>query len=256
MGVNKMGFTHLHYSSASLSVSLNMNSPLRSLAAFYRSSIGKKIIVALTGLALLLFLAGHLMGNLLVFKGPAAINSYAKWLHSMGGLLWVARIGLLICVVLHVVATVQLVRANRAARPEAYGSNATRRASRASRTMILSGLVILCFVIYHLMHYTLGITNGYRDVTNTRYFLPNGDHNVYQMVVDGFNWIPASIFYIFSMGLLCLHLSHGCSSAFQTLGITTPGTRQTIDLLGKLYALFIFLGNISIPLAILTGIVQ
>lgn len=233
-----------------------MNSPLLSVAAFYRSSIGKKIIVALTGLALLLFLAGHLMGNLLVFKGPAAINNYAKWLHSMGGLLWIARIGLLVCVVLHVVATVQLVRANRAARPEAYGSSATRRASRASRTMILSGLVILCFVIYHLMHYTWGTMNGYRDVTNTRYFLPGGDHNVYQMVVDGFNWIPASIFYIFSMGLLCLHLSHGFSSAFQTLGITTPGTRQTIDLLGKLYALFIFLGNISIPLAILTGIVR
>lgn len=231
-----------------------MNSLLTSVTAFYRSSIGKKIIVAATGVAMLLFLAGHLVGNLLVFKGPEALNSYAKWLHSLGGLLWVARIGLLVAIVLHVVATIQLVRANRAARPVAYGCDSTRRASKASRTMIVSGLIILLFVVYHLMHFTWGTLNGYYDSSNARYFLPNGDHNVYNMVIDGFKWIPASLFYIVAMGLLCLHLSHGFSSSLQTLGVTTPRTRTAIDLAGKGYALFIFLGNISIPLAIMVGL--
>jgi succinate dehydrogenase / fumarate reductase cytochrome b subunit len=230
-----------------------MNSLLTTVAAFYNSSIGKKIIVALTGVAMLLFLAGHLAGNLLVFKGPEAINSYAKWLHSLGSLLWVARIGLLVALVLHVVATIQLVRANKAARPVPYGCDSTRRASKASRTMIVSGLVILSFVIYHLMHYTWGVLNGYYDPANPRYFT-NGEHNVYNMVIDGFSWAPASVFYIVSMGLLCLHLSHGFSSALQTLGLTSPRTRVAIDLGGKAYALIIFVGNVSIPLAIMLGL--
>jgi succinate dehydrogenase / fumarate reductase, cytochrome b subunit len=232
-----------------------MKSLIQSVLAFYQSSIGKKFIVAVTGVALLLFLAGHLLGNLLIFRGPEAINSYAKWLHSLGGLLWVARIGLLVCVVLHVVATIQLVRANRAARPVEYGCQKTRRASKASRSMIWSGSIVLAFVIYHLMHFTLGVRNGFHDPTNARYFT-DGVHNVYNMVVDGFNWVPAALFYIFAMALLCLHLSHGFSSAFQTLGLTTPRTRTAIDLGGKAYAVALFLGNISIPISVLMGIVK
>jgi succinate dehydrogenase / fumarate reductase cytochrome b subunit len=233
-----------------------MNSLLTSLTRFYKSSIGKKIIVALTGVAMLLFLAGHLLGNLLVFKGPDAINSYAKWLHSLGGALWVARLGLLGALVLHVVATIHLVQQNRAARPVAYGCPATRRASGASRTMALSGLVVLSFVLYHLMHYTWGVLNNYYDPTNLRYHLPTGDHNVYNMIVDGFRWIPASLFYIVSISLLSLHLSHGFSSAFQTLGLTTPGTRSALDLAGKAYAVLIWLGYLSIPVAIMLGLVK
>jgi succinate dehydrogenase / fumarate reductase cytochrome b subunit len=232
-----------------------MNSLWTSITRFYNSSIGKKIIVALTGLAMLLFLAGHLLGNLLVFKGADALNTYAKWLHDLGNVLWVARIGLLVSLVLHVVATIQLVRQNRAARPVAYGCPATRRASKASRTMIISGLVILAFVLYHLSHYTWGVRNHYYDGTNPRY-LWNGSHHVYNMVVDGFNWLPASIFYLVAIGLLCMHLSHGFSSVFQTLGLTTPRTRTALDLAGKAYAIGIFLGYASIPLAILTGLVH
>ncbi len=232
-----------------------MNSLWSSVLRFYNSSIGKKIIVALTGVAMLGFLAGHLLGNLLVFKGPEALNSYAKWLHSLGGILVLARVGLLVAVVLHVVATIQLVRMNRAARPVAYGCPATRRATGASRSMILSGLVILSFVIYHLMHYTWGVLNGYYDPQNGRYF-QHGEHNVYNMVVDGFHWVPAALFYMVSIGLLSLHLSHGFSSAFQTLGLTTPRTRVALDWAGKAYAVGIFLGYISIPLSILVGIVK
>lgn len=233
-----------------------MKSLWTSVTRFYNSSIGKKIVVALTGVAMLLFLAGHLLGNLLVFKGPDAINAYAKWLHGLGNALWVARLGLIGSLVLHVVATIQLVRQNRAARPVAYGCPATRRATKASRTMILSGLVILSFVIYHLMHYTWGVLNNYYDPNNARYHLASGDHNVYNMVVDGFRWAPAAIFYVISIGLLSMHLSHGFSSAFQTLGLTTPRTRIALDLAGKAYAALIFVGYVSIPLAILFGFVR
>jgi succinate dehydrogenase / fumarate reductase cytochrome b subunit len=246
-------FPRLQSLQAFFTTDLLMNSLWTSLTRFYNSSIGKKIIVALTGVAMLLFLAGHLLGNLLVFKGPDAINAYAKWLHGLGGALLMARLGLLAAVVLHVVATIQLVKQNRAARPVAYGCPATRRATKASRTMILSGLVILSFVIFHLMHYTWGVRNNYYDPGNMRYHLPSGDHNVYNMLVDGFNWVPASIFYLISIGLLCMHLSHGFSSAFQTLGLTTRGTRSFLDLAGKVYAVGIFVGYASIPLAILFG---
>ena len=137
----------------------------------------------------------------------------------------------------------------------AYGNPQTRRASRASRSMIWSGLIILSFLIYHLMHYTFGVQNGYYDPSNQRYFV-NGEHQVYNMVVDGFRWWPASAFYILSMGLLCLHLSHGFASVFQTLGLTTPRTRGAIELAGKAYAGTIFLGNCAIPLAVLSGLVH
>lgn len=233
-----------------------MNPLLTSVTAFYRSSIGKKIVVALTGLAMMGFLVGHLTGNLLVFKGPDAINGYAHWLHTLGWLLWAARLGLLAAVVVHIVATVQLTLQNKAARPEPYGFQATRRASKSSRLMIWSGLTILCFLIYHLMHFTWGISNSYYEPGNPRYSLATGDHNVYNMVIDGFRWIPASLFYILSMGLLCSHLGHGFSSVFQTLGLTTPKTRSTIDLAGNAFAGFIFLGNISIPLAVMFHIIN
>lgn len=211
------------------------------------------MIVALTGAAMMLFLVGHLSGNLLVFRGPEAINGYAKWLHSLGGLLWVARIGLLVCVVAHIVVTVQLTKQNRAARPEAYGYQATRRASFQSRTMIWSGLIIAAFLVYHLMHFTWGVANGYYDPANARYHLADGSHNVYNMMIDGFRWAPAALFYLLSMGLLCMHLSHGFSSVFQTLGLATRNLRPVLDLAGKAFALFIFAGNALIVLAILLG---
>jgi succinate dehydrogenase / fumarate reductase cytochrome b subunit len=227
-----------------------------SIIRFYRSSIGKKIIVALTGAALILFLIGHMLGNLLVFAGPETLNAYAKKLQDLGPLLWAARIGLLVAVGLHIVATVQLTVANRAARAQAYGVDVTRKATKASRTMIWSGTIILLFVIYHLMHFTWGVANGYYDKENARYWLPNGDHNVYNMVVDGFSWAPASIFYIVAMGLLFQHLSHGFASVFQTLGLTTPKSRPLIEMGGRVVALVLFAGNALMPLAVLFGAVK
>ena len=205
---------------------------------------------------MVLFLLAHMLGNLLVFAGPSALNAYAQKLADLGPLLWVARLGLLAAVALHIVATVQLTIANKAARPRPYGVDATRQASKASRTMIWSGSTILAFVLYHLMHYTWGVANNYYDHDNTRYWLPDGGHNVYNMVVDGFSWAPASLFYIVAMGLLFSHLSHGIASIFQTLGLMTPKSRPAIELTGKLVALALFAGNSLMPLAILTGLVK
>jgi len=233
-----------------------MPSFVRSLVRFYQSSIGKKIIVALTGAVMILFVVGHMLGNLLVFAGPEALNGYAKSLADLGPLLWVARLGLLAVVLLHIVATVQLTVENKAARPQRYGVVATRAATRSSLTMIWSGLTILAFLVYHLMHFTWGVANDYDNPANTRYFLPNGDHNVYNMVIDGFNWVPASLFYIVAMGLLFVHLAHGFASLFQTLGLTTPKTRPLIELTGKAVAIALFAGNSLMPLAIMAGWVK
>jgi len=224
---------------------------VQSLVRFYRSSIGKKIIVALTGAVMVLFLIGHMAGNLLLFAGPEALNGYARKLHDLGPLLWAARLGLLACVAIHIVATVQLTAANRAARLQPYGVDATRRASGSSRTMIASGITILVFLIYHLMHYTWGVANGYYDAGNTRYWLPDGSHNVYNMVVDGFRWVPASLFYIMGMALLFRHLSHGVASIFQTLGLTTQKSRPIIEGAGMALAIVLFAGNCLMPVAVL-----
>jgi succinate dehydrogenase / fumarate reductase, cytochrome b subunit len=227
---------------------------LQAVRRFYASSIGKKILVALTGIALVLFLLGHLSGNLLMFAGPKAFNEYATFLHSKPALIWGARFGLLGAVVLHIVATIQLTIQNRLARPEEYRVDAVVRASRSSRVMIWSGLTVLCFVIYHLLHFTVGVGNDYRS--NPKYFGADGHHNAYGMVVDGFSSGIVSAFYILSLCLLCSHLSHGFASAFQTLGFTTRRSRPLISALSWAVAGGLTLGFMSIPIAVLCGWVR
>ena len=227
-----------------------------SLVRFYQSSIGKKITVAVTGLLLIGFLVVHMLGNLLVYAGPETLNAYAKKLHDLGPLLWVARIGLLALAGAHIVATIQLTVANRTARARQYAVDTSRKATRASRSMALSGLTILAFIVYHILHFTVGVANDYGNTASKRYWLGDGSKNVYNMVVDGFNWFPASAFYIVAMGLLFMHLSHGFASVFQTLGVTTPKSRDLIERSGKLLAFVLFLGNASMPLAVLAGLVK
>jgi succinate dehydrogenase / fumarate reductase cytochrome b subunit len=229
---------------------------VKSIIRFYQSSIGRKILVALTGAAMVLFVIAHMIGNLLVFAGPDALNTYAKKLADLGPLLWLARLGLLVAVVVHIMATVQLTIANKAARPQEYGMKEYREASSASRTMIWSGLIILAFLLYHLCHYTWGVANGYYDKDNARYWLPDGSHNVYNMVIDGFSWVPASLFYILGMFLLFRHLGHGIASMFQTLGFTTPKTRPLIEATGNIIAIALFAGNSLMPIAVMTGWVK
>ncbi len=229
---------------------LLMSAVFDSLSRFYASSIGKKILVALTGLVLVAFVLGHMIGNLLVFVGRDAINEYGHLLQTAlhGGGVWIARLGLLACVVIHVVATISLTKANRAARPEQYGQHKAQVCNTASRTMIWSGLTLLAFIIYHLLHFTVHAGNDYATYKTTLH----GEtvHDVYRMVVAGFSWAPASIFYIIAMFLLCSHLSHGVSSLFQTLGIATDKTEPMFKKLGYAFAGLIFTGNSAIVLAI------
>jgi len=226
-----------------------MLSVLASLGQFYRSSIGKKLIVALTGGALVLFVLGHMIGNLLIFMGPDELNGYAHFLKHLGlGMgVWVARIGLLAAVVLHVAVTIQLTIANRAARTDRYARpQEPQRSTMASRWMIVSGSIILAFIGLHLIHFTLPMGQ------DSRLWMDAKDRpDVYMMVVNGFRNPFISIGYVISIGLLCWHLSHGVASMFQTLGLSTPKTAGLFQLLAYGFAALIFIGNISMPIAVL-----
>lgn len=219
----------------------------------WKSSIGRKFIVALTGLVLVLFLAGHLAGNLVVFLGREAFNDYAQFLHHAlhGAGVWIARIGLLAATVLHVAATISLTRENKAAR-QAYAHQATIQAGKSSRIMIWSGLTILAFIIFHLLHFTVRVSypaERYVDLNK----LGEKRFDAWQMVIDGFGNPLTVLFYVIAMTLLCSHLSHGVGSMFQTLGLRSKKSAPMVSAISKGYALLIWLGFISIPLAVLAG---
>jgi succinate dehydrogenase / fumarate reductase cytochrome b subunit len=228
-----------------------MSALTQSVSLTLGSSIGKKVLVALTGAVLVAFVLGHMIGNLLIFAGPDAINEYGHFLqtvgHGMG--VWVARIGLLVCVVIHVVLTIKLTKENREARADRYGHPATIQATKSSLIMILTGLWLLGFIVYHLMHFTLRVPNDYDTY---KYVLHSGEtvHDVYRMVIAGFSWPLASLVYLVSMALLCSHLSHGVSSMFQTLGLATARTWPFFKSFGRLFAAIIFLGNALIVCAV------
>ena len=229
------------------------------------SSIGGKLVTAVTGLGLMIFLVGHLSGNLLVFKGPKAMNDYAQMLHDLGPLLWVARIGLLVTFALHIYLSVTLNLRNMAARPVPYAYRNYAAATFASRTMLPTGLMILAFVIYHLLHFTLGVTDpanyaaapgNLETVTVPGVIDPLQRPDVYSMVVKGFQNPLVSLVYVFAMVMLGLHLSHGASSVFQTLGLNHPKYNPLFRLVGPGFAAVIVAGYVSIPLSILFGLVK
>lgn len=229
-----------------------MSAVFDSLSRFYSSSIGKKILVALTGAALVIFVLGHMIGNLLIFVGPEAINEYGHLLQTAlhGGGVWIARLGLLAAVVVHVISTIHLTKQNRAARVDGYGKVASQVSSKSSRTMIWSGLTILTFIIYHLLHFTARVFHGFGGTAYEIQIDGHKAHNVYKMVIDGFSWAPASIFYLIAMALLSSHLSHGFSSLFQTLGISTDKSEPLFKKAGYAFAGLIFAGNAAIVLSI------
>ncbi|QTN32714.1 succinate dehydrogenase cytochrome b subunit [Akkermansiaceae bacterium] len=240
-----------------------MNALTRSAAAYWQSSIGKKLVVAVTGLAMVLFLAGHLTGNLLIYAGRQAFNDYAEMLHTMGhgALIWVARIGLLVVVTLHVWATVLLTRQNRSARKQ-YEYQATIQASRSSRLMIVSGLTILAFIIFHILHFTVKAGSSFGDMIDVPHLAETGAirHDAYGMVIAGFSpgilTFFAVAFYVIAMTLLCSHLSHGVQSMFQTLGLRSKKASDLIRKISVGYAVAIYLGFISVPLSIFLGFVK
>ncbi len=221
--------------------------PGRVLKRIFRSSVGLKYIMALTGLALVGFLVGHLIGNLLIFKGYDALNAYAVGLHNLGPALWVLRIGVLAAAVLHIVSAYKLTLLNKRARPVAYFHQATLKATYAARTMRWSGVIVLAYVFYHLAHFTWGMVDpdGFSLAT------PAGTHDVFNMVVRSFSDPRVSGMYIVAQLLTGWHLSHGFSSAFQSLGLMNGTWRPLVRVLGPLLGWGISLGFILIPVAVL-----
>jgi succinate dehydrogenase / fumarate reductase, cytochrome b subunit len=211
------------------------------------SSIGLKTIMAVTGVVLVGFLIGHFVGNALVFVGPEAINSYSEFLHNSHGLLWVARAVLLGSVALHIGSAVRLYAMNTSARPQRYQMKHDKVTNYAARTMMVSGPILLGFIIFHIAHLTLGVEMGDYDHSHT---------DVYANVVSSFSVPWVSFFYIVSMLALGNHLFHGTWSMFQSLGFNHSAYNKRITRVALGITLFITLGNISIPLAILFGVVR
>lgn len=208
--------------------------------------------MAFSGLCLLGFVMGHLAGNLSVFGGPNALNSYAKKLQNLGPLLWVARIFLLTMISIHIVSSIQLVRENRSARPVPNQKKLGTESSLGAHTMMLSGLVILAFVIFHLLHFTFRVTHP--EISHLKDAL--GRHDVYSMLVLSFQQWPVALSYVAAMFLLSLHLGHASASMLQTLGLTNESTLPKFQKAGRIFAILIFIGYASIPLACITGLVQ
>jgi len=226
---------------------------VNALSAFYHSSVGKKMIVAISGIILILFVIGHLLGNLQIFLGPDWINGYSQHLRDLGPILWIIRIFLLTTVIVHIYVTIRLAIDNRRARPEAYIDKQHVKATFASRHMVMSGLIVLAFIIYHIAHFTV-------RVTDRRFALLKADplnhYDVFSMMVYGFQSIYVSSFYVLGLFLLALHLSHGSSSFFQSLGLNNKTLTPRLAFGGRVFAWLLFLGYTSIPIAVLLGLVK
>jgi len=226
--------------------------PIGRAARFYEAPIGKKAVMAITGVMLVGYVVAHMLGNLQIYSSnPAQINTYAAFLHNPANalLLWGARTALLAAVILHVTASVQLWLQNRAARPVAYVKKDDVPASYAARTMIWSGPIVAAFVIFHVLHLTVGAVLPLRDVGDNP-ITPDVRYNV----IAGFQNYAVSGFYIFAMILLCLHLYHGMWSMFQSLGISHPRYTRKLKRAAAILAILIAAGNCSIPIAVMTGL--
>jgi len=223
------------------------------VTAFFRSSIGKKFVVAVTGVILILFVIGHLLGNLQIFLGPDWINGYSQHLRDLGPLLWLIRIFLLVTVIVHIYVTIRLAIDNRRARPEPYIDKEYVKATFASRHMVMSGLIVFVFIIYHLAHFTFRKTDPRFPLLKLD---PLNRYDVYSMMVYGFQNYFVSGFYVLGLFLLALHLSHGSSSFFQSLGMNDKKLTPRLAVGGRIFAWLLFVGYISIPVAVLLGLVK
>lgn len=220
---------------------------------FWRSAIGKKWAMAVSGIVLLTYVLAHMIGNLKVFLGKHEINTYAAWLRSLGEpalprtvLLWGLRAGLTAAFVIHIVAAVQLTRMNRRARPERYQSKRNyASASYASRTMRWTGIIVALFVIFHLADLTWGVANPH---------FVRGDP--YDNLFYSFHRVPVAVFYIIANIALAFHIFHGAWSMFQSLGLNNPRYNRWKRYFATGFAGLIGVGNVSMPLLITTGLVS
>ena len=221
------------------------------LCRFTRSTIGVKVIMAVTGVIMFGYLVGHVTGNWLVFAGREKINAYSAFLHHAHMLLWGTRVVLLASVVLHLWATVRFLALRGEARPVAYGVKASHGSTFAARTMYWSGPVVLLFIIYHILHLTTGTVHPSFHVNAETHQV-----DVYQNLVDGFHQPLASGIYIVGMLAIGLHLSHGLWSMLQTVGVNRPNWDPCLRALAVVLGLGICAGFIAVPAAVLLGIVK
>ncbi len=211
-----------------------------------RSSLGRKYVMALTGFVLIAFILGHMAGNLLIYVGPKALNLYAETLKGNPALLWTARLVLLIAALLHILLGIQLTTENVAARPVPYAFDRPIVSSWASRHMLSTGLVILAFLIFHLAHFTWGLVQP--DTYNK--------HDVYKMSIDAYRVWWITLTYLVAQVVLFLHLWHGGSSWFQSLGLNHPRYNCCIRGFGPGFATLVLIGNCAIPLGVVFGIIS
>jgi succinate dehydrogenase / fumarate reductase cytochrome b subunit len=221
----------------------------------YRSTIGKKAIMAVTGLILVAFVIGHMVGNLQEFIGPAKMNAYAAFLKSTGELLWLVRIGLIVATALHVLMAWQLTRIKRAARPIDYERRDPQVSTLASRTMRWGGVLLLVFIVFHILHFTTGTLFPVASRPDAQY--PGfSDTDVYGNVVSAFRnpWVVA--FYVVAMLFLLLHLFHGAWSSVRTLGLSRPSRHPLHRRASTVIAVVVWLGFTAIPVAVFLGVIR
>ncbi|HKB90847.1 MAG TPA: succinate dehydrogenase cytochrome b subunit [Opitutaceae bacterium] len=245
---------------------------MKLLTALFSSSIGRKILMAVTGVILTGFIIGHLVGNLQIFSDPDKINGYAHVLRELGPALWTARIILLISVVIHIWAATVLTIENRRARgSEPYGVKTWIAASLSSRFVRWTGYIVLVFILYHLAQFTFGAVEKKHFKDNLPPYILTSDYHVlglsavkagtkvpdvHSMMIFGFQNVPISIFYIVAVGLLSFHLQHGLDSLFQTLGLRNGSWSTGLRKLVTIFCVAYFIGNLLIPVSILAGYIK
>jgi succinate dehydrogenase / fumarate reductase, cytochrome b subunit len=221
---------------------------------FFKSMVGRKIVMAVSGFTMMLFVVAHLLGNTSIFAGPNAINAYAMKLHELIALLWSYRVVMIIMLSLHFFYGIQLTLENNTARPQAYAVRKSLSATFAGKTMIWSGLILGAFLVYHLLQFTFEVTNP--DISASRNLDPMRRPDVFHMVVLTFQKALISLIYVVAMMALAFHLTHGIQSFFQTLGLNNDRTLPVIRKSGTVAAVLVFLGFIAIPIIIYVGILK
>ncbi|HEY2019466.1 MAG TPA: succinate dehydrogenase cytochrome b subunit [Bryobacteraceae bacterium] len=228
--------------------------PINRAVRFYEAPIGKKAVMAITGVILFGYVVGHLLGNLQIYSADHdQINRYAAFLHNPANVipLWAVRLFLFVALVLHITASVQLWNQNRIARPVSYVRKNDVPTSYAARTMIWSGPIVAAFVVFHVLHLTVGAVLPLQDVGGNAV-----TPDVYHNVIAGFQNPYVSGFYIIAMILLCMHLYHGLWSMFQSMGINHPRYTPLLKKGAAIVAILIAVGNCSIPLAVMAGFLR
>lgn len=218
---------------------------MRALLRFWDSTIGKKVVMAATGVALVLFAVAHMAGNLQIFLGATVFDNYAHSLQALGPLLWIARGGLLLAAVLHIVSALQLTLLARSARPSDYAKREPQVSTFASRTMRIGGVLLVLFLIFHIQHFTIG---------NLHPAFSRG--GAYGNVVLGFRTWWVTLFYLVSMAFFGLHLFHGVWAGFRTLGLAKPTPMPLERKLALWLAIIVWAGFTAVPVAVMLGLVN